>query len=191
MVLLRNKTLNNPVLWDALVFTRTSGAKDSVIDIAPYNSKGSQSFRTLLSAKLGTQRFMLPLDGHLRPLPQNPITVLRGFASILNHPDRRHDHKYYTINIPDFQLCEGIMKSATGPSPSLPANSGFRVRTDVSAELGNTYFSYSLLRVPRFWTPPTDVDYNDVYALLRSFPMLKDGVKQTYIILVSKFFAFS
>lgn len=108
--------MSNPDIWDALVFKRTTGIIDSVLDINPYNSKGTQSFRTLLSAKIGTQRVMLPLDGHLNPLPHDPPTVLRGFASISKHPDRKHANKSYRLNLSNSQLQSAGPKSVAPPS---------------------------------------------------------------------------
>ena len=51
--MLRAETLRSPDVQDCLVFIRKSGEVDSVIDTNPYNSKGNQSFRTLLSKKIG------------------------------------------------------------------------------------------------------------------------------------------
>ena len=41
---------------------------------------------------------MLPFNSNLNPLPLDPSTVMRGFCSVENHPDRQHEHKKYRIN---------------------------------------------------------------------------------------------
>ena len=51
ITLMRDETLNYPEKWDCLTFLRHDGLIDSVIDTNPYNSKGTQSFRTLLSSR--------------------------------------------------------------------------------------------------------------------------------------------
>ena len=40
---------------------------------------------------------MIPYDGFCNPLPPNPYTIMRGFASIDKHPDRTHEHISYKI----------------------------------------------------------------------------------------------
>ena len=55
--LLRNESQANSDKQDCLTYTdRETSRISSVIDIAPYNSKGSQAFRTLFSAKVGISR---------------------------------------------------------------------------------------------------------------------------------------
>ena len=63
ITLLRKETLENPEIQDCLTFKRNNNVIDSVIDNAPYNSKGNQPLRTLLSSKVGSNRFMTPYDG--------------------------------------------------------------------------------------------------------------------------------
>ena len=173
------------------MFTRTNGILDSVVDPAPYNSCGTQSFRTLLSAKLGSNRWMVPYDGYLKPLPHDPEIVLRGFISITNHPDRKHDHKSYRSILSDAVL-ESIYQSTPAPKPMQLStrNSGHAVKRG-SAVFGSSVFSMSSVMIPLYWTPASDVDKNDVYALLNAFPMMIDGAKQSYNVWVSLFFAFS
>lgn len=162
------------------------------MDIAPYNSLGTQSFRTLLSTQIGTQRPMLPLDGFMNPLPPNPLTVLRGFVNITNHPDRAHKHEYYRLNLTDSEL-QSLNPMKIPNSIPIPLCSSLDPSkpTEVVAKNGNFGFSWSSLKVPQSWSPHTDVDSNDVYALLNAFPMKSDGVHQNYIVWVSMFFAFS
>ena len=93
--LMREETLKNPERWDCLTFVRKDGKIWSVIDTSPYNSKGTQSFRTLLSSKISENRVLKPFDGYGNPLPHTPETVLRGFASITKHPHRCHKHRSY------------------------------------------------------------------------------------------------
>lgn len=64
----------------------------SVVDVVPYNSVGNQSFRTLLSAKCGSSRFLLPTDVHFNPLQHNIATLLESFAAVEGHPSRRQHH---------------------------------------------------------------------------------------------------
>ena len=95
---MREETLAHLERWSKLTFQSKTGEWESVIDLNPYNSKGTQSFRTLLSAKIGSSRYMRPYNGFLQPLPENPETILRGFNSITIHPQRKHKHKLYTIS---------------------------------------------------------------------------------------------
>ena len=95
---MREEALNNPEKWDCLTFLRHDGQVDSVIDTNPYNSKGTQSFRTLLSSKISENRVLKPFDGYCQPLPHTPDVVLRGFVSISKHPDRSHKHEPYWIH---------------------------------------------------------------------------------------------
>ena len=50
--LLRAETLRNPSKWFNLTYMHVNGMLESVIDLAPYNSKGNQAFRTILSSKV-------------------------------------------------------------------------------------------------------------------------------------------
>ena len=97
MKLLREETLRDPVLWDCLTFVGTTGIINSVIDLTPYNSKGNQALRTLMSSKRGSSRILKPYDGYFQPLPLEPKTIVRGFASIEKHPNRTHSHTSYWI----------------------------------------------------------------------------------------------
>ena len=40
---------------------------------------------------------MKAYDGDFNQLPADPSTVLRGYASIERHPDRKHKHVLYQI----------------------------------------------------------------------------------------------
>ena len=118
---------------------------DSVVDIAPYNSRGNQFLRTLLSAKVGSNRWMLPLDGYLKPLHHTLETVLRGFASITNHPDRRHQHKYYTSILQDIEIW--ILDEAV-PSCDPKAVSSSSTNPKLAVQPSRNLFSWSQIRVP-------------------------------------------
>ena len=129
---------------------------------------------------------MVPYDGYLKHLPHNPETVLRGFISITNHPDRKHQHKSYCSIFSDAEI-ERIYQST-------PASNPFQLstmRSRVAVQCPAAVFSLSSIMIPLDWTPSTDVDKNDVYALLNAFPMMTDGAKQSYKVWVSLFFAFS
>ena len=105
--------LASPERWRKLTFLRHTGVLDTVIDLNPYNSKGTQPFRTLLSAKIGSSRYMRPYNGFLKPLPANPETVLRGFNSITNHPERKHKHTPYTISGHSFDNIHKLTKNSS------------------------------------------------------------------------------
>ena len=47
---------------------------------------------------------MRPYDGFCNPLPADPYTVIKGFASIDKHPDRAHEHESYKIRNVDWSL---------------------------------------------------------------------------------------
>ena len=131
---------------------------------------------------------MLPLDGYLKPLHHTLETVLRGFASITNHPDRRHQHKYYTSILQDIEIW--ILDEAV-PSCDPKAVSSSSTNPKLAVQPSRNLFSWSQIRVPLNQTAPTGVDANDVYALLNALPMLSTGSKQNYNVWVSMFFAFS
>ena len=118
IALLREETLRNPKRWNNLTYKDKHSNLSSVIDTIPYNSKGNQSFRTLLSAKIGTNRWMLPYDGYFNRLPSDPQTILRGFASISDYPDRNHGHKSYKIIHMD-QVPKSCVISGSLPWPTV------------------------------------------------------------------------
>ena len=200
--ILKRETLHNPAKWDALTYKMANGVVASVIDIMPYNSKNNQSFRTILSAKIGSGRFMYPYDASLKPLPQNPITVLRSFASIDNHPDRTHNHNTYQIRLSDddiLDLNNGALSDKHGNSTIQEEHSAAPTSPLTSAELSSSIRSsrslshspvcFSSIRLPPDWIPANEVDSNDPYSLLAAFPMYNNGVKQPYEIWISLFFA--
>ena len=88
---------------------------------------------------------MIPLDGYLKPLPPTPPTVLRGFVSITNHPDRQHQHKYYTSILTDTDIRR--LNEAL-PSFDPKAVSLSSTNTRVAVQLPKSVFSWSSIRVP-------------------------------------------
>ena len=98
ITILKLETLKNPQKKDCLTYKNTGNVIDSVVDIKPYNSVGNQSFRTLFSAKVGSSRFMIPTNSNFEALPITVDTILKGMASIFNHPYRQFEHRRYYIN---------------------------------------------------------------------------------------------
>ena len=81
------------------------------MDCAPYNSTGNQSFRTVLSAKVGSNRFLLPVNANLTALPINADTVMSAFCAVEGHPDRLHEHELYCIDFGVDRVDEGSLRS--------------------------------------------------------------------------------
>ena len=127
------------------MFTRNLGEVDSVIFTNPYNSKGNQSFRTLLSKKIGSTRLLNPYDEYFNPLPHTPDTILRGLVSINKHPERQHEHKSYY----NYSLESNISKATSAKSSSGKPQKRDRLHdSKLQNPLPTGVFQYDSLVIP-------------------------------------------
>lgn len=128
---------------------------------------------------------MRPYDGYLHPLPANPETVLRGFASVTSHPSRQHPHSFYEISLPEASSNESKADTMQEP-PSHYEEKKSRMDEEV-VETHKT-LCFDSINIPENWYPRSNVDANDPNAMLQALP---GGIKQPYNVWISLFFAFS
>ena len=64
---------------------------------------------------------MTPFDGYFNPLPPNPVTVLRGFASITKHLERQHRHAFYEVNYLDLSIVNDSQQDSIEQYPCVSA----------------------------------------------------------------------
>ena len=96
--LLNMEIKENPGKWQYLHFKNLKGELQTVLDEAPYNSQGSQSFRCMLSAPKLTNDYMMPRQSDGSAMRVSPDTVLAAMCSVGNiHEDRHFKHTFIKI----------------------------------------------------------------------------------------------
>ena len=123
---------------------------------------------------------MIAYDGYLKRLPLDPLTVMRGMASIDEHPDRNHNHKpYVIINCEDILEIQEKIQLTCAPQQKHSIDN----KDNISA--------LNDIVLPSVWIPQKRVDQNCPYSMLRAIPMTANGAKQPFQLWFSLLCAFS
>lgn len=95
----------NPIKWQHLLYTNLSGDLETVLDDQPYNSKGTQTLRCILSAPKNTLDWMRPRKHDGSFMEHTPDTILAAMCGVSKHHESRNfEHQYLKIlNVKEHQ----------------------------------------------------------------------------------------